>query len=197
MHNLDDRGPPSSFSSPAYWQISAHLPRGLIPHLITNVVAEILSDVELVRCVPGDCRRYLHRAVVLVADSRPPNGDIAEDRLEGEGACSSTLDAGAAFAVTELQDQFLVGLLHEDLEEPALDFKTSLMNGRFNLVGKMLVLVRHGQGHPQRQFERDCLTVTIDGAEGDGSLKAVSGTHGVSPYWNYGGPSCVLFYQLG
>src|SRR5271157_4812438 len=37
----------------------------------------------------------------------------------------------------------------------------------------------------------------VDGAEGDGSLKAVGGTHGVSPYWYYWGPSCVHFYRSG
>src|SRR5208337_3704934 len=37
--------------------------------------------------------------------------------------------------------------------------------------------------------------VMVDGAEGDGSLKAVGGTHGVSPYCYNGVPSCVLFYR--
>ena len=37
----------------------------------------------------------------------------------------------------------------------------------------------------------------MDGAEVDGSLKAIGGTHGVSPYRSYGGPSCVLFYRSG
>src|SRR5208283_3729078 len=37
----------------------------------------------------------------------------------------------------------------------------------------------------------------VDGTEGEGSLKAVGGTHGVSPYWYYGGPSCVHFYRSG
>ena len=45
------------------------------------------------------------------------HGDLAEGRLEGEGACPPPLDAGAAFAVPLLQDQFLVGLLDEDLED--------------------------------------------------------------------------------
>src|SRR5271157_2751276 len=61
----------------------------------------------------------------------------------------------------------------------------------------MLILLRHGQGYPKRQFERECLAVTVDGADSDGSLKAVGGTHGVSPYWYYGAPCCVLFYQSG
>ena len=96
---------------------------------------------------------------------------------------SPGLDAGTAFAMPLLQDQFLVGLLHEHLEEPALGFQTGLMNVGLDLVGEMLILLRHGQGYPQRQFERECLAVTVDGADGDGSLKAVGGTHGVSPYW--------------
>ena len=175
---------PSRFSSPAYWQTSARLfARGLIAHLITDRVPEILGDGELVGRVPGGRRRYLDRAVVIVADPRPLDGDLAEDRLEGEGACPPPLDAGAAFAVPLLQDQFLIGLLDQDLEEPALDFETGLMDVRLDLVGEMLVLWWHGQGHLQRQFERERLTVILDGAEGDGSLKAVGGTHGVSPYW--------------
>ena len=81
------------------------------------------------------------------------NGDLAEGRLEGEGSCPPTLDAGAPFTVPLLKDQFLVGLLDEDLEEPALDFKTGLVDLRLDLVGKMFVLVGHGQSHPQRQIE--------------------------------------------
>jgi len=77
------------------------------------------------------------------------------------------------------------------------DFETGLMNVRLDLVGEMLVLSWHGQGHLQRQLERKCLTVILDGAEGDGSLKAVGGTHGGSPYWYNGCPSCVLFCRWG
>src|SRR5208337_76759 len=82
-------------------------------------------------------------------------------------------------------------------EEPALDLKAGLMDERLDLVGEVLVLGRHGQGHPQRQLQRQGLIVPVDGAEVDGSLKAVGGTHGVSPYRSYGGPSCVLFYRSG
>ena len=71
------------------------------------------------------------------------------------------------------------------------------MDERLDLVGEVLVLGRHGQGHPQRQLQREGLIVPVDGAEVDGSLKAVGGTHGVSPYRSYGAPSCVLFYRSG
>jgi hypothetical protein len=101
--------------------------------------------------------------------------------LKVKGRCPSALDAGTAFAVPVPQDQFSVRLLDEDSEDLTLDFETGLMDRRFNLVGETLVLGRHGQGHPQRQLKRNCLTVTVDGTEGDGSLKAVGGTHGVSP----------------
>ena len=37
----------------------------------------------------------------------------------------------------------------------------------------------------------------VDGAQGEGSLKAGGGTHGVSPYWYYGGPSWVHCYRSG
>ena len=95
------------------------------------------------------------------------------------------------------KDQFFVGLFDQDLEELALDFQTGLMDVGLDLVGEMLVLGRHGQGHLQRHVERECLTVPVDGGDGDGSLKAVGRAHGVSPYWNYGGASCVLFDRSG
>ena len=38
-------------------------------------------------------------AVVLVADPRPLDGDLAEGRLEGERPRPPPLDAGAGFAV--------------------------------------------------------------------------------------------------
>src|SRR5271157_144503 len=82
-------------------------------------------------------------------------------------------------------------LLDENLEQPALDFKAGLMDERLDLVGEVLVLLWHGQRHPQRQIKRQCLPVILDGAEGDGSLKAVGGTHGVSPYWYY-----VLWWSI-
>ena len=47
----------------------------------------------------------------------------------------------AAFAVPVLENQFLIGLLDQDLEEPALNLETGLMNARPDLVGEMLVLL--------------------------------------------------------
>ena len=49
-----------------------------------------------------------------------------------------------------LKDQFAIGLLDEDLEEPALEIETGLMDVGLDLVGEMLVLMRHGQGHLRR-----------------------------------------------
>ncbi len=49
--------------------VGARLARGLIAHLITNRVAEVPGDVELVGRVPGGCRGNLHRVIVIVADS--------------------------------------------------------------------------------------------------------------------------------
>ncbi len=45
-------------------------------------------------------------------------------------------------------------LLDENLEEPALDIKAGLMDERVDLVGEVLVLLWHGQRHPQRQIKR-------------------------------------------
>ena len=82
-----------------------------------------------------------------MADSRPPNGNLAKDRLEGEGPCSTALDAGAAFALPTLQNQLLIGLFQEGLEELTLGFEPCLVNDCLDLVGEMLVLVGHGQSH--------------------------------------------------
>jgi hypothetical protein len=49
----------------------------------------------------------------------------------------------------------LIGFLDQDLEEPALDFETGLMNVRLDLVGAMLILLYYGQGHLQRQSQGD------------------------------------------
>ena len=144
---------PSRFSSPACWQMSVRLPRGLIAHPITDRVAEVPGDVELVGRVPGGCRGNLHRVIVIVADSRPPNGNLAKDRLEGEGPCSTALDAGAAFALPTLQNQLLVGLFQEGLEESTLGFEPCLVNDCLDLVGEMLVLVGHGQSHLELELK--------------------------------------------
>ena len=68
-------------------------------------------------------------------------------------AVSPAAGSGAAFALPLLEDQFVVGLLDEGLEEPALDFETALMDVGLDPLGEMLVLMRHGQGHLQPQFE--------------------------------------------
>ena len=88
-----------------------------------------------------------------MADSQPSKGDIAEDLLESERASSSALNAGEALAVQASYDQFLLGLLHEDVDKTAVNFETSLINGRFDRVGEMLVRAPHGQGNAQRPFE--------------------------------------------
>ena len=150
MDDVDDRAPSQQILvTRVQTDVGATLARGLIAHLVTDRVPKILGDHQLMRRVPGDRRGHYHRAIRLVEDSRPPDGDLAEDRLEGEGASPLPLDAGAVFAMPPLQDQFLIGLLDKDPEEPALEFETRLMNVGLDLVGEMLVLVRHGQGHSQ------------------------------------------------
>ena len=70
--------------------------------------------------------------------------------LKVKGRVPRRLDASTGFALPVLENQFLIGLLDQDLEEPALDFETGLMHVRLNLVGEMLVLPWHGQGDLQR-----------------------------------------------
>src|SRR5205823_13338658 len=102
------------------------------------------------------------------------------------------LDAVAAFAGAPLEDQFLVRLLDEDLKEPALDLEAGLMDEGLDLVGEMLILLGQGDGHLELELEGEGLRLAVDGADGDGSLEAVGITHGESPYWYYGGSSCVF-----
>src|SRR5512143_1675537 len=66
------------------------------------------------------------------------------------------------------------------------------MDERLNLVGEMLILVGQGQGHLEFESQCEGRPLAVDGSEGDGSLKAVGVAHGESPYWSYGGSSCVL-----
>src|SRR5260370_40407438 len=66
------------------------------------------------------------------------------------------------------------------------------MDCRLDRVGQVLVLIGHRQGDHERQRGREILTHAVDGPESDGSLKVVGLTHGESPYWFYGGSSCVF-----
>jgi hypothetical protein len=84
---------------------------------------------------------------MLVEDSRAVDADLAEEGLEGEGPCAASLDAGPGFAMPLFEDQLVIGLLDEDPEEPPLDFEAGLMDVGLDLVGEMLILMRHGQGH--------------------------------------------------
>jgi hypothetical protein len=61
-----------------------------------------------------------------------------------------------------------------------------MMDERLDPVGEMLILMRHGQGHLERQLEREDLVGPVDGAASDGSLEIVGLAHGESPYGNYG-----------
>src|SRR5262249_56503152 len=87
MDNVDDGAPPEQILIPCVLaDIGAALPRGLIAHLITDGVAEIARDGELVRRAPRRCRRDLCRPVVSVTDPAALDGDRAEEGLERKGA---------------------------------------------------------------------------------------------------------------
>jgi hypothetical protein len=68
----------------------------------------------------------------VVADPDPSDGDFAEGGPEGIGPCAPAPDADAAFAVTTLEDQFLVGLLDEG---PEGNFSITVGNRGAHLVG--------------------------------------------------------------
>jgi hypothetical protein len=150
MHNVDDRtGAQQILVTGVLTDVGPALPRRLIAHLIADRIAEIVGDHELVGRVPGDRRGHLHLRIMVVEDSRPLDFDLAGEGLEGEGSCAASLETGPGFAVPLLEDQFVIGLLDEDLEEPPLEFEAGLMDVGLDLVGEMLVLERHGQGHLQ------------------------------------------------
>jgi hypothetical protein len=109
------------------------------------------------------------------------DGDFAEGGLEGEGARPSALDAIAPLTAPLLEDEFSVGLLDEDLEEPTLELEAGLMDEGLDLFGEVLVLEGHGQGHLQLEVDREGLTLAVDGTESDGSLEVVGLTHGEAP----------------
>jgi hypothetical protein len=130
MHDVDDRAETRQILvAGAPTDLDMALPRRLIAHLIADRVAKIPGDHELVRRLPGDRRGHLDRPIMLVEDARPPDGELAEDGLEGEWSSPLPLDAGTGFAV------------------PPLEFEADLMDVGLDLVGEMLVLGRHGQGH--------------------------------------------------
>src|SRR5664279_1205366 len=66
------------------------------------------------------------------------------------------------------------------------------MNVGLDLLGEVLVLVRHGQGYLQFQAQGERLVGTVDGTEGDGRLEVADVTHGGSPYSN-DGVYCACF----
>jgi hypothetical protein len=121
-----------------------------------------------------------------VKNPAPAHGDFTKRGLEGERPRPPALDAATAFAVPLMQNQFLVSLLNENSEKPALEFEPDLMNGGLDLVGEVLILVRHGQGNLQFQAQGERLVGTVDGTEGHGRLEVADVTHGGSPYSNDG-----------
>src|SRR5208337_76757 len=112
MHDVDDRAEPQQVLIPGVAaDLGTALARGSIAELITDRIPEVPGDVQLVGCLPGPGRGDLDGVVVLVADPRPLDGDLAEGRLEGERPRPPALDTSAGFAAAVLQDQLLVGLL--------------------------------------------------------------------------------------
>ena len=85
----------------------------------------------------------------------------------------------------------MVGRLEEGAEEPPLEFEPGAVDTRLDPVGEVLVWIGHGQGPPHAEFQRERLTVAVDGAEVDESLGAVGVTHGESTDRTTGGLSCV------
>jgi hypothetical protein len=105
MHDVDDRAPPQQVLIPGVAaDLGTALARGSIAELITDRIPEVPGDVQLVGCLPGPGRGDLDGAVVLVADPRPLDGDLAEGRLEGERPRPPALDTSAGFAAAVLQD---------------------------------------------------------------------------------------------
>jgi hypothetical protein len=92
----------------------------------------------------------------------------------------------------------LVGLLEKALHETALDFVTAFEDERLDLVGEMLVLIGHGEGHLHAQFDCERLTDKTAGADCAGNLEVVGVTHGVSPYRHTGilGIHRACFFRL-
>src|SRR5262249_44568783 len=90
------------------------------------------------------------------------------------------------------EDQLPIGLLDEGPEEAALDLESGVMDQRLDPVGEPVILFRHGQGHLKLELERGGRAPGVDGGGGEGSLEAVSVARGESPYWTYGGSSCVF-----
>ena len=97
MHDVDDRAEPQQVLIPGVAaDLGTALARGSIAELITDRIPEVPGDVQLVGCLPGPGRGDLDGAVVLVADPRPLDGDLAEGRLEGERPRPPALDTGPA-----------------------------------------------------------------------------------------------------
>ena len=112
--------------------------------------------------------------------------------LGGDDEADSVPCGKVTNAVPLLEDQFVVGFFDEDLEETTLEFDPDAMDRRLEVVGEMLILGRQGQGQLQSQFQREGLSLAVDGANVDANLEVVGIAHGESPYWNYGGSSCVF-----
>jgi lipopolysaccharide transport system permease protein len=100
MDDIEDRAFPQQVLVPGVpADLIAAGGGGALSELIADCIPEIPSDVELVGRAPSTGRGNLDGAVGVVTDPRPPDGHLAEDRLEGEGARPPEPEAGAGLAV--------------------------------------------------------------------------------------------------
>ena len=154
MHNLQDRAASQQVLVPGILaDVGTALAGGVLAHLIADRIAQVRGDRQVVGRVPGPRGRDRHRAIVVVTDAGPWDGHFAEGGREGVRSRTAALDAAPAVTLPPLEDEFLVGLLDEGPEEPALDLQAGLRDERLDLIGEMLILVGPGQSHLQFEFE--------------------------------------------
>ena len=109
------------------------------------------------------------------------DGDGAELGHEGIGAGSAALDPLAKVAVTDLENDLVVGLLHQGAEQAALGLQAGgKVDVGLNAMGQMFILGGHGEGDAQSQFGGEDVVVKVDAVRGGGSLEAIGDTHGES-----------------
>ena len=85
-------------------------------------------------------------------------------------------------AVADVEDDLVIGLLHQGAEQAALGLQAGGVDVGLNAMRQVLILGGHGEGDAEPQFGGEGVVVQVDAVGGGGSLEAIGDTHGGTPY---------------
>ena len=110
--------------------------------------------------------------------ARVRDGDGTERGDESVGPGAAKPEAPALVTVADLEDDLVIGLLHQGAEQAALDLQAGGADVGLDAMRQVRILGGHGEADVEPQVGGEGVIVEIDLLDGGGSLELIGDTHG-------------------